>query len=224
MRALRSGTEFNTILSTVGSHPGDLERFQVTLLKGPNSTYTVESATFEAHGIPRTYPASQVKWYQDTHAMISVALNGHSIWNESIVGNPEYDVEITDIVGVGAFFGTETPSNYWYPHSQSKFVLLGLDSNGQPVNDQVWSAFCGRLGDSFATKLEGAISFLGKNLASPDWTYVQLVWNAALLIGKIGQDLLWADGPDGPGARAWVNPLPAVGAAAIISGLQGVIS
>jgi len=39
-RTRRAGTEFNCMLPDLGPHEGDLERFAITLTKGPNDSYT----------------------------------------------------------------------------------------------------------------------------------------------------------------------------------------
>ena len=70
-RALRAGTEFDCVLRTFGEHQGDLEHFTITLLN-KNGTYTVQQVGFEAHGDISVYPPNQVKWEDETHAIVHV--------------------------------------------------------------------------------------------------------------------------------------------------------
>jgi hypothetical protein len=71
-RALRVGTEFNCALETLGYHQGDLERFNITLQRSNNNTYKIVQVGFEAHGNLITYTPNQVKWEEDTHAIVHV--------------------------------------------------------------------------------------------------------------------------------------------------------
>ena len=70
-RALRLGTEFDCSLETLGYHQGDFERFNITLQRS-NNTYSITQVGFEAHGNLVTYSPDQVKWEENTHAIVHV--------------------------------------------------------------------------------------------------------------------------------------------------------
>jgi hypothetical protein len=205
VRALRSGTEFDAQLWTVGEHPGDLERFMIALQK---ETFSFVSAEFEAHGKPRRYiHTEEIKWKDETHAVVSVGLNNHSNWNELKEGNPVADEggRIPGVVLIGNFLGGDK-SRWWFPYADSSpFIQLGLDEHGQPINDQIWAAYCGDMGKSYATDLRGATYFDGRNLTTFDWDFVKIVWAGAKVLGKLKPDFERAGGPPGPGARDWVH-------------------
>lgn len=209
-------SQFNTQLWSVGEHPGDLERFMIKLQKGPGGTSVagIEGVEYEAHGNVKVYNPNQVEWIDTTHAMVSIGLNNHSTWNEKIEGSPVADEggNIPSVALIGNFFGNSfgDGSIMWYPYSQkgTAFIQLGLDAAGKPINDQIWATFKGRMGDSYATGLNGASYFSGGGLSTFNWGYVSAIWEIATSKGLIGDGLLFADGPRGPGDRAWVTPLP----------------
>ncbi len=84
------------------------------------------------------------------------------------------------------------------------FFQLGLDQNNQPIGDQIWSAFSGRIGQSRDTSLTSATYFDNTNLNFSDWTQVEFVWSLANLFGVISDELKHGDGPQGPGQRDWI--------------------
>lgn len=203
VRALEPGAEFNCIIFSLGEHQGDLERYMVTL----DENYQLVSSEFEAHGNKTTWMPDQVEWEEGTHAVLSIALNNHSVWNPKQVSNPDWDVYVAGAVGIGNFFDDDSSAQWWRPWKEgSEFRLLGLTSDGQPVNDQVWAAFGGRLGDSYGTSLRGAVYFDGGNLSFWDWDFVKLIGWGASILNKLPTDIQNADGPRGPAARDWVMP------------------
>lgn len=172
----------------------------------PTTTYTFEKAQFEAHGASTDYTdPAEVRWIDDTHAVLNIGLNNHGIFNPVKIDNPHYDDRIAGVVGIGNFFGDdEKRVQWWKPWESSDFRLLGL-KDGQPIGDQAWAAFRGRLGDSYPTKLKGAVYFDGRNLSQPDWWYVSIVAAGASALNKLPSNVTFADGPDGPAGRKWVK-------------------
>jgi ubiquitin len=203
VRARRAGTEFNCIIPNLGTHQGDLERMAVALTKGPNNSYTVTRVAFEGHGHTTFYTPDQVKW-EDTHPIVHLTLNSHAMRNlDPATSDHTYDVNIPGAVAVGDWIGTGL---WWRPHSEgSDFKLLGLDSAGQPIGDQLWAAFKGNLGETHSNSLVGGSYFDGKKLTVLDWIFVKTIFSAAVLIKKIPADKLVGDGPMGPGVRPWVT-------------------
>ena len=206
VRALRAGTEFNCIINTIGQHQGDLERFTILLnppaVKG--GEYTIVQCGFEQHGVLWPYEPKNCTFEDGTHAVVHIALNGHSSHNADPANNGGMTLEFAQpgIVGVGSWIGN---GKGWRAYSQgSEFKRVGLDENGKPVSDQVWAAFKGRLGDTVLNSLTGGTTFDGKNLDSLDWLFVQSVFGIGNDIGVIPQNLLVGDAPTGPGVRDWV--------------------
>lgn len=205
-RALRSGTEFNFIANKLGIHQGDLERVVVTLTpKGPGQ-YRVVSVGYEAHGVVTYYKPRSVSWEDDTHPVVNVALNGHASYNMFKVGK-----QITHYKMPGILAVIDRVSNggvVWRPYVSSKFKHLGLDYDGNPIGDQIWSVFRGRLGKKQENKFVSATYFDGSNLKSYDWHFVKIIDWGARLFDKYPEDLKKGYGPRGPGARSWVKPVP----------------
>jgi hypothetical protein len=213
VRSLFPLAQFNAQLWSVGEHPGDLERVMMKLNKSPDGTSvaSIEGVQYEAHGNFHDYTFDQVDWIDGTHALVSVALNNHSNWNEKIEGSPVADNNIPLVALIGNFLGGSfgDTSIMWNPYSDAgtTFTELGIDADGKPINDQIWATFLGRMGDSYVTSLKGGSSFGGVDLSTFDWGYVETIWSIAVAKGIVSGGLLHADGPGGPGGRAWVTPL-----------------
>jgi hypothetical protein len=165
------------------------------------TSYTIESASFEAHGEARSYDPYAVKWLDSTHAAITIGLNSHAVWNAERESSPVHEGGAAGVVIVGDFFGDST--NTWYPYASdtaASFVQLGLH-DGAPINDQVWARFQGRLGDSYHVDLDGAHYFDGDDLNTLDWAFVKIVCGVGELLGKLAPYLFLADGP---AKRSWI--------------------
>lgn len=218
-----SGQYFDCIISSTGSHVGDVERVSVYLQNDNDpGTYTFTGMEFEAHG--NTYPSnerysrSQLQWDtssapgQPTHPVVLVGLGGHGCWNPKNLDVKDNRVVVDSrehIVEIGDYFGdTTSTSGWWRPWSfgYPTLKLLGLDANKKPVGDQVWAAYCGKLGPSGPTTPDSATYFDGSNLSGKDWSQVKVVWNTASVLNPIEDELKQGDGPDGPGVRNWINP------------------
>ena len=213
VRAERAGGKFNAQLFSVGEHPGDLERFMVQISKGTDgrtSTGSVLGCEYEAHGKKTFYTPDLINWEGDRHAIVSVPLNSHGCWNEKQVGDHPTEKHVPGLVMIANFMGGSYNDGqiWWKPwetSTNSKFVQIGLDQDMKPVNDQVWAAFRGRMGDSYPTTLRGAKYFNGANLSDVDWAYVQVVWGGGKLFNVIPGNLLSASGTKGPGSRDWIK-------------------
>ena len=134
-----------------------------------------------------------------------VALNGHASRNRDPKQGPLVIVSVPGIVAIGDFLGN---GPVWRPYAQgSNFTLLGLDKQGNPVNDQKWAAFKGHLGNLYATKLTGATYFNGKKLDNVDWDYVKTVFGVADVLDLVASKFFVAGSPTGPNAwnRDWVT-------------------
>ena len=201
VRVIRFGLDFDCILYTIGMHPGDLERFTIKLQRN-QGTYTLVEAGFEAHGKLEVFSPDKVKW-EDSHAIVHVALNGHACRNRDPAAGPISEFSVPLIFSVAGWVGS---GNWWRPSKDgSAFKQLGLDSSGQPVSDQVWSAFRGRLGDAMPTSLTSATHFDGSRLSTDQWHFVRDIFGLGSLLDVIPAELKISDGPTGPGMRKWVT-------------------
>jgi hypothetical protein len=112
---------------------------------------------------------------------------------------------VPGIVAIGDWLGSGA---WWRASAQgSEFKLLGLDSSGRPVNDQLWAAFRGHLGDTKENSLKGATYFNGRKLALLDWGFVDAVFDVASALNLVGSQYYVGDSPTGPNAwnRTWVT-------------------
>lgn len=200
LRALRTGSEFNCIISTIGSHQGDLERFTITLQRQKN-TFTIIETGFEAHGILYSYPPDQVQW-EDTHAIVHPSLNSHACRNRDPADGPIVLFSQAGAVAIGDWVGSGI---WWKPFAQgSPFKQLGLDKSGNPISDQAWSAFAGHLGEPKENSLVGATYFNGKELSPLDWAFVKAVYGLAGVLDMLPSNHLIAGPPTGPATRPWI--------------------
>lgn len=202
--AVNLGEEFDCIIFELGTHQGDVERI-VVRVKPYQSDYTAFQVGFEAHGTVTWYWERDVAW-NGTHPVVNVALNGHSCHNMNIQGDRVVEDHIPLIMDVFSALGND--GVVWSPYTNdSTMVLLGLTKDGAPINNQVWSKFSGRLGDSLVNGLNGATHFDGTDLSFEEWTYVRTVGFLGKLIGSISDDLVHGDGPEGPANRDWAKPV-----------------
>ena len=158
-----------------------------------------------------------------------VAKAGHGFWNhktftDHFVELTDYTVRISELgctLMVGPFFtdpaepGPEPQTWRPWKTSSTDWRQLGLedvDGKIKPINDQLWSAFQGRLGISQETSLLGGHYIDNTNMSNGpdgDWTFVWTFFNGGKLLHKLPEGFSGADGPVGPGLRDWVtDPFP----------------
>jgi hypothetical protein len=188
---------FDCVINDYGKHQGDIEHVVVTLDNGNLST-----VGYEAHGDITYYTPSQVKSYDNGHPIVNVALNGHSCHN----GNePVNESSLPTGDDVTAFMSSMSDSGIkWRP---TQFVRLGVDGSGNPINDQVWVTFQGRLGIHQTNQVDSATYLDGSGLSSGDWAYVKTIGSAFDTL-PIGEDVKEGNGPGGLGGRAWIFSTP----------------
>jgi hypothetical protein len=144
-----------------------------------------------------------VKWEDTTHAIVHIALTGHSCRNRDPADGPILEFSQPGAVAVGSWVGSGT---WWRPASQgSSFKELGLDKSGKPISDQVWYVFRGGLGDTKINSLVTATYFDGSKLSAFDWVFVETIFGFATVLSVLPSNLLVGDGPTGPGVRPWVS-------------------
>ena len=196
---------FYCTLPNLGTHEADLERLAVTLRRGANNALTVARVGFEAHGGTTWFLPHEVTWEGETHPIVHLALNSHAMRNlNPAVMDHHIDTNVPLFVAIGDWVGS---GQWWRPHSDgSAFKRLGLDNTWQPIGEEIWAAYGGRLGDTRNNVLVGGFKFDGTPLSSIDMVFVRLVYAGGLLIKKIPIDKLVGGGPDGPARRDWIRP------------------
>jgi hypothetical protein len=130
------------------------------------------------------------------------------------VGDHVIKKKINGIFAIGDFlassYGSGAPIE-WRPwqSGQATMTQLGLDAQGNPVNDQVWATFSGRMGASYSTDLYSEQDFAGNPVSQLDKDFVIWVWILAEGLHLIPADLQTASGPGGPSdpSRKWIRPL-----------------
>ncbi|KAF2279273.1 uncharacterized protein EI97DRAFT_481558 [Westerdykella ornata] len=208
---------FDAMIYDTGTHVGDIERFSIYLIDNGDGTYTFDRAVFEAHGDAYgPYTRSELMWdttgpSPNTHPVVSVGLNGHGVWNPKTSSNPQVVQAEGAWVSIGDYFGDVNSSSsdsgaWWRPWMPGgNFLQLGLDATGLPINNQLWAAYCGRMGPSGPTTMRGATYLDGSELNFNDRNQVDFIWTIASTFGYISSELRNADGPVGPGLRDWVH-------------------
>jgi hypothetical protein len=194
------------ILDNFARHPGDIERVTVRF---DNSSMNVTHVTFESHGNPTTVPVNQVT-LKDKHVFVYSSLNAHGTFNfkrdsDWVADKKHAIVEFGDAVGRCGEEGAK--EKIWTPR---EYRRVGLDAAGNPVNDQLWAKFEGRIGGHVYNTLTGGRNFGGSGLSTTSWTIIKVAYEAADLIGKIPREMHFGDGPTGLGTRPYIRPLPSV--------------
>ena len=166
--AQRLFSPFYCTLPNLGTHEADLERLAVTLRRGADNTLTVARVGFEAHGGTTWQFPHEVRWEDETHPIVHLALNSHAMRNlDPAVMDHHIDTNVPLFVAIGDWVGT---GRWWRPHSDgSAFKRLGLDNAWQPIGEEIWAAYAGRLGDTRNNVLVGGFKFDGTPLHRSTW-------------------------------------------------------
>lgn len=140
IRGLEPGRHFNAILTDFAKHEGDIEGISVRITTNFQNIVFVR---YEAHGDSSYYAPAEVI-FDGSHPRVSCALNSHSTYNpkgfnaNDWINLKNYSLtEGVDIINDGAI---------WRPYLNTNLILVGIDTNNQPINGQLWAAFAGRLG------------------------------------------------------------------------------
>jgi catechol 2,3-dioxygenase-like lactoylglutathione lyase family enzyme len=204
-RGLPSGNHFNCIVNDYGKHQGDLEWVSVLVSKDFSRVIGVG---FEAHGDVSYYPPGQYP-SEGEHLLVRVALNGHGCRNGQGKNDNDwlYTYELADIMGTVDIITKSGVA--WRPHEQQNgLIIIGLDDQDNPLNDQVWAKFKGRLGKHLDNSLTGATDVDGRTgLNDFQWGWVKSVDWIGQILTKIPRDAYSGDAPEGPGARDFVRGL-----------------
>jgi hypothetical protein len=203
-RGLKIGQHFNAITNDYGKHQGDLEWVTVQVSKDYEKVLGVG---FASHG-DVAYYAPQDCLMEGTHPHVRVALNGHACINGKNKNPNDWIITYEIPAAVAVIDLITEPNATWAPHLHPAAMLhiIGLD-NGQPLSDQVWARFQGRLGIDQENNFKRATEVDGSPLSSSQEAFADLIIGIGTALGKIPDSMRHGVGPEGPGARDFVNGL-----------------
>ncbi|MBJ7313512.1 Vps62-related protein [Rugamonas sp. CCM 8940] len=193
------GNDYECILYDYARHQGDLERVTIRISNDPGNPQVLDVCT-ESHGDASHWTPDQVSFTPGTSsAVIHSSLNAHGTFIEGQQGSwiskqNAVVADFGDAIGEG---GVWTPSEY---------RLVGLDSQSNPVNEQVWAKFCGRIGAHLDNSLTAGTDYQRNDLSGVLWVYIQGCNAIAGAFGLMPADAVSGDGPKGLGERPYIRP------------------
>jgi len=215
---------FNYMIRDLAQHEGDLE--VVTVRVTPDFSAVIQ-VRYEAHGDPTWYNPDAVDWTAQTHPKARVALNSHGNYNGHGKNPNDWitlaDAKLAEVVDIITDGGA-----VWRPYERAHGVrLLALDTNRQPLGNEQWAAYKGRLGTNRTNEVKDVLDVCGtsldffENITAKTQAYAAATWQAyidlltlAKILGREG-DFFKGVAPEGPGNRpvlgeviAFVPPPP----------------
>ncbi|MBX3169424.1 MAG: Vps62-related protein [Candidatus Eremiobacteraeota bacterium] len=178
---------YDCLVRDFGRHQGDLEWVSLSLDKDRLQPLEIG---LQAHGEVRMVPWSRCPRHRD-HPLIRAALHGHAC---ALQGEPDRVVHrrLGGILSICDLFCDG--GQVWRPSPRR----LGLDEKGEPIGDEVWAKFQGRIGRRLdnhfrrLTRLDGeAVGLLPRLLGR----FVRL----AEVRGWLPPSIRQAEGTPGPG-------------------------
>lgn len=202
-RSLLPELHFNAIVDDYGQHQGDLEWVSVLVTKDYK---TALSVGYEAHGDIAYYPLANCM-PEGNHPRVRAALNGHACRNPANKNPNDWDLtyEVPSVVATIDLITAAGPT--WNPHTDPDHMLkiIGLDEQGTPISDQVWAKFAGRLGAHQENDFRAAYDVSGGPLPATEHAAALSIIALAKKLNKIPESIKSGEGPEGPGARDFVN-------------------
>lgn len=207
-RVLVPGLDFNAILPEFGEHQGDLELIAVKVTPDFSRVLAVR---YEAHGNGTVYEPEDVD-FVGTHPLVKVAFDSHATFNGN--GRDPNDWVTSDeyaVLGFGVeFIDIFTRDGFsWQPFAwgdggiavpNGDLRILGLDGAGQPISDEVWVAFKGRIGGHQVNSYTAADG-IGSSLNFLQQLYVDTI--ATIVQSSLGDSFKSGDGTSGLGGRSF---------------------
>jgi hypothetical protein len=193
------GDDHECILYDYARHQGDLERVTIRISNDPSNPQVLDVCT-ESHGDAAHWAPNQVSFTSGTSsAIIHCSLNAHGTFIEGQQGTwiSKEDVTVADFgdaIGEGGV---------WQP---SEYRLVGLDAQSNPVNEQVWAKFCGRIGAHQDNSLTAGTDYQGDDLSGALWAYIRTCAALAGAFNLMPSDATSGDGPKGLGVRPYIRP------------------
>lgn len=202
--ALMPFHHFPCIVKDYGIHQGDIESIGVRVTPDLERIIAVG---YEHHGdriyyAPGDFPA------EGDHPIVRCALNSHACYNGKS-HDPDHDAYIVTAAGAGFVDIVDVISNargaHWRPFETGSFLFVGLDDDGNPVSDQSWVKFQGRLGREQTNTLTVATNLDGSPLSEIETAYVKFIDAVAMALHLLTGDITRGNGPEGLGARDYVR-------------------
>jgi hypothetical protein len=194
-----AGGNYACVLYDYARHQGDLERVTIRISNDPANPQ-VQLVVTESHGDASQWTPGQVSFAAGTSsAIVHSSLNAHGTFIAGQQGPwiSKKDVEVADFGDAIGDGGTWTPSEY---------RLVGLDGQGNPVNEQVWAKFCGRIGAHQDNHLTAGTDYQRNDLSGALWAYIRTCAGLADAFNLLPADATSGDGPHGLGTRAYIRP------------------
>ncbi|MFN8609067.1 MAG: Vps62-related protein [Vulcanimicrobiota bacterium] len=178
---------YDCLIRDFGRHQGDLEWVSLRLDK---QSLQPREIGLQAHGKVRPVAWSQCP-KEDGHPLVRAALHGHAC---SLVGEPDRVVQrrLGGILSICDLYSTT--GQVWRPSLRR----IGLDHQGEPINDQVWAKFQGRLGRGLDNHFRRLTRLDGEPVGLLPRLLGQLV-RLAEVRGWLPQSIRRAQGTPAPG-------------------------
>jgi hypothetical protein len=208
-----SEKNFDCALVNYGEHQGDIEGITVQVTPDFQKILQV---IYEAHGNPTSFDVSKIEFEQETHPKVLCAYNSHATYN-SLHINDLTDVVLEDysIMEVGVKF-TDVVSpkgSFWRPFdyrsgqavSNNHLIFVGLDENDQPINDQYWAKFKGKIGATKENSFSHPDQVAGVKLTNSQKVLVSVTAKALEKLDIIPQKYRKGIGTAGLGDRRYIH-------------------
>ena len=141
IRGLEPSRHFNAVLPNFAEHEGDIEGISVRITPDFKKVVFVR---YEAHGNSSYYAPSEVP-FEGSHPIVWCGLYSHSSYNPMGLNVNDW-IDLQDIGGLAEVVDIVNASIMWRPYNYNNLVLVGLNTNNVPINNQWWAAFAGRIG------------------------------------------------------------------------------
>ncbi|RPJ74678.1 MAG: DUF946 domain-containing protein, partial [Alphaproteobacteria bacterium] len=147
--------DFDCALASYAEHQGDIEGITVRVTPDFQQILNV---VYEAHGNPTSFNACDIDYEHETHPKVFCAYNSHATYNsQGVTGLKDVILEDYSHLDLGVKFVDVISSigSIWRPFdydqsgqavSNGHLVFVGLDEHDQPINDQYWAKFKGKIG------------------------------------------------------------------------------
>ena len=203
---------YHCVIECFGQHQGDVETMTVRVSPDFSKILRVR---YEAHGDDSWYAPEQVSYLFGTHPVGRISYHSHGTFNaRCLVDNDAhvsrsygacgFGVDFIDILAVGG--------PRWQPFDvdpangrvsdNGQLIFVGLDRGGRPCNDQLWSAFTGRLGGGQWNKFTHIAAVGSKQLSVSQRAWATFLTRMVICLGIFKAD--HGDGSCGLGDRDYI--------------------
>jgi len=197
-------------LRNYGRHQRDQELIAITL----DSNFALVKVEMAAHGDLHEYPMSQLDFVDGTHVIIGAALCGHAshpprkydyiivsqdrVRNKAVIS--QQDMQVVDFVDIHCADGNGCIK--W--NSWDRLIPIGLNSQREPINSEIWMKYAGVMGGNSNNDLETSLCMgTDQGLDGCERDALRAIDNIArgLVLPFIENDWLTGNGGTGPGGN-----------------------